>query len=80
VFGAVKCGVNDVNTTMLPARTGTASAAFASPQHSKPIGVDRCANVPSRCAPGITVTQPLSGVASVIATQHVRYSCGSTYA
>ena len=42
VLAAVKCGVNEVNTTMLPAPTGTATAALAIPQHSKPIGGRRC--------------------------------------
>ena len=30
--------------------------AVKSPQHSNPIGVDRCARVPCRCAPGMTAT------------------------
>jgi len=77
VLRLVACGVSELNTTTLPARTGTSTAVDQSPQHSSPTGVERWARVPSRCTPGITATHPFSGVASVIASQHVRYACGS---
>ena len=76
---SVAWGVSDENTTMLPARTGTGTAPSGFSAHWYPIGVARWARVPARCTPGSTHTQPLSSVASVIATQHVRYACGSTY-
>ena len=43
----VACGVSELNTTTLPAGTGTSTASDQSPQHSSPIGVERWASVPS---------------------------------
>ncbi len=73
-----RVGVSDEKTTMLPAFTGTATASGGSMQHWNPIGVSTWATVPRRCTPGSAHTQPFSTVASVSATQHVRYACGST--
>ena len=48
---SVAWGVSEVNTTTLPARTGTSTDSAQSPQHSSPTGVVRCTSVPSRCTP-----------------------------
>ena len=79
-LGPVECGVNDENTTMLPARAGTATASSGSRRQTKPMSEYSWARVPRRCSPGTTHGHPFSSVASVSATQQVRYCCGSTNA
>ncbi len=65
---------------MLPARAGTATASSGSRRHTKPMSEYSWASVPRRCRPGTTHGHPFSSVASVSATQQVRYCCGSTKA
>ena len=72
--------MSDENTTMLPAGAGTGTASAGSRRQTKPMSEYSWARVPRRCRPGTTHGQPFSSVASVSATQQVRYCCGSTKA
>ena len=72
-LGPVEWGVSDENTTMLPADAGTGTASTGSCRQTKPMSEYSWASVPRRCRPGTTHGHPLSSVASVSATQQVRY-------
>ena len=65
---------------MLPARAGTGIASTGSRRHTKPMSEYSWARVPVRWRPGTTHGQPFSSLASVRATQQVRYCWGSTKA
>ena len=59
--------------------TSVVRTARSASTHCHPRSVIQCSSVPPRWSPGITHGQPFSIVASVSATQHVRYCWGSTY-
>ena len=79
--GWVRCDAASGSKTprSIPPRARPAPRLRRRRGSGNPTGVVQCVERAERCKPGTSHGQPLSIVASVNATQQVRYCCGSTY-